>query len=331
MAARNEIVKVGILRALDELGSEAGASKIAVKLGEMGIVLQPRTIRFYLLKLDHEGLTQFVSRRRGRVLTDLGREEIAHANIFEKVGFVATKVDLLGYRMSFDIHKGEGSIVSNIGMVPEKKLSQVLKEMKPVFTKRISMGDRVVVAHESESLGGFVVPDGYAGIATVCSVTVNGVMLKHGIPVSSRFGGLLEIRDGVPLRFVELIEYHGTTIDPLEILINAGMTRVRDCAQTGSGIIGASFREVPTVAMENIKRIKRLMDFVGLGGIIMMGKPNMPLLDIPVSEGRTGIIVAGGLNPIAAVHEAGIGISIRSLAGLEDYSKFVPFSDIVRL
>ena len=53
--------------------------------------------------------------------------------------------------------------------------------------------------------------------------------------------------------------------------------------------------------------------------------PNQPLFDIPVAEGRTGMIVVGGLNPVAALHEAGARVSIQSLAGLEEFSMFQPF------
>ncbi len=55
---------------------------------------------------------------------------------------------------------------------------------------------------------------------------------------SSRFGGLLEVRDREPVRFIDVIEYRGTTVDPLELFIGAGVTRVAQCAATGSGIIG---------------------------------------------------------------------------------------------
>jgi repressor of nif and glnA expression len=130
------------------------------------------------------------------------------------------------------------------------------------------------------------------------------------------------MRDGEPVRFVELIEYVGTTLDPLEAFIRAGMTRVRDCVQEGSGIIGASFREIPSAAADDAKRIAEAMKAHGLGGVMAIGSPNRPLLDIPVAEGRTGIIVIGGLNPVAAVHESGIRVSMISLAGLEDIRSF---------
>jgi len=190
------------------------------------------------------------------------------------------------------------------------------------------MGRRLAIAEAGQKLGGVIVPEGSIGIATVCSVTVNGIMLHEGIPVTSRFGGLIEMRDGEPQRFVDLIEYRGTTIDPLEVFIHAGMTSVRQCARTGRGIIGGSFREIPAVAVEGVAQVRAEMESYGLGGILAVGDPGQPLLDIPVADGRAGIIVVGGLNPVAAVHEAGIAVSMASLSGLADIDVFSSYERI---
>ena len=54
-----------------------------------------------------------------------------------------------------------------------------------------------------------VVPPGKVGLATVCSVALNGVLLKAGIPVQSRFGGVLEVwgnpKTGLPVRIDQTI------------------------------------------------------------------------------------------------------------------------------
>ena len=77
---------------------------------------------------------------------------------------------------------------------------------------------------------------------TICSVTLNGVFRSHGIPMAARFGGLLELHDRQPVRFSQIINYDGTTIDPIEIFIRGRMTRVAEAARTGTGVIGAGFR-----------------------------------------------------------------------------------------
>ena len=322
---QNAAIKLAILRALQDFDAPAGATRITSWLAAEGVTLQPRTIRFYLLQLDRAGLTRFVNRRRGRELTARGRDELAHANVLEKVGLIAAKIDALGYRMTFRISAGQGTIITNVATIDSRQLARALEYMKPAFTRRLGMGTKLAVAREGQQLGDFKVPRGMVALGTVCSMTVNGIMLAERIPVTARFGGLLEIREGQPVRFVELVEYRGTTIDPLEFFISANMTRVRDCARSGTGIIGASFREVPSVALDGVQRVIRQMERHGLGGVLAIGRPNQPLLNIPVAEGRTGMIVIGGLNPIATLHEAGLPVTIRSLMGLEDFNSFHPF------
>ena len=61
---------------------------------------------------------------------------------------------------------------------------------------------------------------------------------------------------------------------------------------------------------------------------MMIGKPGRPLLDIPVSEGRVGMIVAGGLNPIAAVEESGIATENVAMGSLFEFEQLVPFWEL---
>lgn len=322
---QNQSVKLAILRALQELGRPAGASRLLDRISADGAHLQPRTIRHYLLQLDRDGLTRFVNRRRGRELTPRGREELGHANIIERLGFIGGKIDALGYRMTYRVTAGQGTIITNMAFIRDEFLARALEYMKPVFTRRLCMGTKLAVVRAGHALGGLTVPPSMVALGTVCSMTVNGILLAERIPVTSRFGGLLEMHEDKPVRFLELLEYRGTTIDPLEFFINANMTRVRDCARTGSGIIGASFREIPTVALDEVQRHVRQMEKQGLASVLAIGRPNQPLLHIPVAEGRTGLIVVGGMNPFAALREAGAQVQIQSLAGLEEFSSFLPF------
>jgi hypothetical protein len=154
--------------------------------------------------------------------------------------------------------------------------------------------------------------------------------MSEGIPATSRYGGLIEMRQGRPVRFVELMEYSGVTVDPLETFIRAGMTDVRGAAGKETGVISASFREIPSVALDDARRVFDRLQRSGMGGILMIGRPGQPLLDIPVAEGRTGFIVVGGLNPLAAVVEAGISCELKSLSGLEEFSLFSTFDETFR-
>jgi repressor of nif and glnA expression len=330
MARRVDHVRSAILNVLLDHGKPLGAARLATLLKGVGIDLRPRSVRFHLLRLDAEGLTRRVSRRAGREVTAAGRDEAARANVLRKLGFVAARVDVLTYRMSFSLRASSGTVVANVATVRRRDLPRAMPQIEPVFRAGLTMGSKLAVVDGGESFGGLTSSATEALLGTVCSVTVNGLLMKEGIPVTSRFGGLLEMRGGEPVRFVELIEYRGTTIDPLEIFILAGKTSVLECAATGNGTVGAGFREFPSDALQAVRQAQRAMARRGLGGIVAVGEPSRPLLEIPVSEGRTGMIVMGGMNPYAALHESGIPLSIHSLAGLEDLARFEDAGATVR-
>jgi len=316
-------IRLQILKALREVGGPAGATRVARQLEIGGVRTHPRTVRFHLLALDRDGLVRTVTRRRGRELTERGAAELAKGAVIGKLGLVAARIDALAYRMGFSVTSGRGTIVVNTALIRRSYLERAIEEANHAVRARVSLGDRILVTREGETIGDLRVPRDHMAIGTVCSVTWTGILMKFGIPVTSRFGGLLEIRDGRPLRFTELIEYAGSTLDPLEVFIGARMTSVRQCARTGNGVIGAGFREVPALALNDVQTVRQLTQRYGLGDILAVGRPNQPLLGIPVGEGRVGIVVAAGLNPIAAMLEAGADVTIQSLAGLVDYGMTV--------
>ena len=325
MSARTERAKIMILKALDNSTQPMGASRIASAVNAMGVDLQPRTIRLHLSQLDNRGFTKLISRRKGRVITKQGQGELANANVADKIGIIAAKIDALGYQMSFSMVEEEGTIVMNLSVIDARDLERAVAEMRPVFKARLGMGTKLLVTREGDTVCNYTVPKGSVAIGTVCSITTNGILLHEGVPVTSRFSGLLEMRNGEPARFVQLVEYRGTTLDPMEIFAKADMTRVSNVVRTGSGIVGASFREIPSVAVDDVWRIENVLREKGLGSIMLIGRPNQPLLDIPVADGRCGMIVSAGLNPVAAVQEAGIDATMRPLAGLQEFRTLVPF------
>ena len=191
------------------------------------------------------------------------------------------------------------------------------------------MGTRMALLAPGEKVGQMVVPEGCVGIGTVCSITVNGVLVAHGIPTNSRFGGLLELREGRAVRFAEFINYDGTTIDPLEVFIRGGMTDYLGATKNGNGLIGASFREVPADSREHVLELGRQMERAGLGALFLVGWPGRPLLDIPVSEGRLGFVVVGGLNPVAILEEQGIRVCrTGALAGLMEFEQLFHYEEL---
>ncbi len=321
-------IKQRILKVLHRIDRPAGATQVGNILRGWGVDMSDRNIRLYLLQLDREGCTRLMSRRSGRVLTAKGKSELDKGDVLERVGFISGQIDELNYRMGFSLRAGKGTLVVNTTLLSAKDEMAAIEIVRPVFTARLGMGSRLRMLRAGEPYDvrrTAVVPRGRIALVTVCSMSLNGILLKEGIPVTSRFGGLLEFRNHLPARFVELMEYGGTTQDPMELFIRAKMTRVRPCADTGNGVVGASFREFPSVALPEMQQIRDQLRLLGLDGILAVGMPNQPLYGIPVGEGRTGLVVLGGLNPAAALEEAGVAGESRSLAGLLEYRQFPEF------
>jgi len=316
-----------ILRALDKAGRPLGATQIARELEIMGIDVSQRTVRYHLTELDQQGLTRSAG-HKGRELTAQGHAELRSSFVVEKVGFISAKVDELACQMTFEPRTRRGTIILNISTVPVSQIGNALAEITAVFEAGLSMGQYAAIAAPGGWLGSFHVPDDRFAIGTVCSVTINGVLLAAGIPATSLFGGLLELVDGRPARFTEMIYYNGTSLDPLEIFIRGHMTSVRDAVRTGNGVVGASFREIPAVSVPKVRKICARLEAIGLGGVLEVGKPNRPLLEIPVAEGRAGVVVVGGLNPLAAAEEAGIETHNKALTSLFDFSGVRRFAEL---
>jgi repressor of nif and glnA expression len=238
----------------------------------------------------------------------------------------------LTYTMDFDLEHREGTVVVNVSLLEREQIAEAIPKMARVFAAKLGVGRLAALFGPGERVGDVAVPDGKVGVGTVCSITFNGVLLRHGIPVTSRFGGLLELRALKPTRFTELIHYEGTTLDPLEVFIRSGMTDYKGAVETGNGLVGASFREVPGNARARVLEISREMEVAGLGLVLAVGWPGRPLFDIPVSEGRLGVVVMGGLNPVAILEETGMRVrQTGALAGLVDYRKLIAYDQMAEL
>lgn len=319
---------LSILRILSQSRKPLGARVIARELKDHGIDLTERAVRYHLKLMDERGLTRLVG-RDGRVITPTGIEEIKSALVQDKVGLAITKIELLAFRTDFNWKTRTGLVPVNVSFFPEEKFARALSLMAPVFQAGICAGDRVAVAREGESIGDLVVPEGKIGLATVCSIVINGALLKAGVPMDSRFGGILQIRNRQPLRFVELIHYAGSSLDPSEVFIRGKMTTVAQAAKQGSGKILANFREGPAVCRLLVEEVVAGLKAAGLGELLLMGNTSAPVCEIPVQPNKIGMILIGGMNPVAAAEEGGIAAENRAMSTLLPYESLIPFRDVL--
>lgn len=319
---------ISILKIINESSQPVGARLIARQLKGHGVELGERAVRYHLKLMDERGLTRLIG-RDGRLITEAGIEELKSALVRDKVGLSISRIEMLSFRTDFDLDKHTGWIPANISFFPRDKFSKALKEMRPAFSAGFCASDLVAVAGEGETLGELTVPEGKTALATVCSLVINGTLLKAGVPIDSRFGGILQIRNHQPIRFVELIHYAGSSLDPSEVFISAKMTSVGQATRGGSGKILANFREIPAlcrpVADEVVARLKEAR----LNGVLVIGETSEAVCEVPIELNRIGMVLLGGLNPVAAAAEAGIEVESQAMSTVLDYQSLIKFEELI--
>ncbi len=318
---------VAILRVLSQSTEPLGARVLSHTLQDHGIELSERAVRYHLKLMDERGFTQSVG-RDGRLITQSGLEELENALVSDKVGFVTSKIEILAYQTDFDIDNHRGKVPVNTSFFPEERFKQAIEAMRDTFRAGICASELVAVADQGESLGGTIVPQGKVGFATVCSIIINGALLKTGVPMDSKFGGILQIKNHKPLRFVELIRYSGSSLDPSEIFIASRMTSVGRVAREGEGRILANFREMPAPCQPTAEKLLAGLKQAGLGGLVMIGEVSKSVCEVPVEVNKVGMILLGGLNPVAAAVESGIEVENRAMSGVIEYQDLIKFWEL---
>ncbi len=315
---------ISILKVLSESSEPLGSITIARELERHGIFLSERAVRYHLRITDERGYTQPLG-RDGRMLTPQGLDELKMALAPEQVGFILEKLELLAFHTTFDPQKRTGQLPINTSLIDKDSFKKALAAMADVFKAGICVSELVATASEGRKLGSVVVPSGKIGLATVCSAIINGVLLKAGVPIESRFGGVLEVRGSKPRRFVAVINYAGTSLDPSEQYIRARMTSVSEAAKTGNGKILANFREIPAPSRAIVNEKIPMLKEAGISGVYALGNTSEPICQIAVGTNRVGMVLLGGLNPVAAAVEAGIEIENIAESGLIDFQQLFSF------
>jgi len=317
-----------ILKVLSDSTEPLGGRIISRRLREQGIDLSERAVRYHLQLMDERGFTQCARQRDGRLITQPGLEELKSALVCDKVGFVTSRIELLAYLTTIDADACSGRIPVDVSLFLKREFVKAVDVMKGTIKAGFSISNLVAVASEGDRIGEVLVPHGMVGFATVSSIVINGAFLKSGIPIASRFGGMLQIRDNEPLRFVDLIEYDGSTLDPYDVFIAGRMTNVIEASRHGAGKILASFHEIPLPSRSAVLEVIDRLKSAGLSNEIMLGKPSGLVCEVPVRLNNIGLLLFSGLNPVAAAAEAGINVTCKPMSGVVDVKQLRSFYDL---
>ncbi|QSZ67153.1 DUF128 domain-containing protein [Methanofollis aquaemaris] len=311
---RTERKYIEILRILKEHPDPMGAKRLSELMAEHGFVLSDRAVQYYLRSLDEMGFTNKVG-NRGRVLTPKGVSEIESALVGERIGFIISKLERLAVRTTFDPTTCTGDVAYNLSIVPDPEVDRVREAFDAVLATRCGFFSSYRLVDNDPR-----VPPGHTGFITVCSVTMDGVLQRLGVPVEMKYGGRLAVRDGRPARFTDLVSYRGTSIDPLQLFISAGLTSIREYVTTGTGTALANVRKVPLPAQEYVEEIAGAMRSAGFLFPVGMGEKVFNLSEEPY---RLSIVSYSSMNLVGHAFELGCAIRTEIGAGT------IPFSRIL--
>jgi len=303
------IIKQDILNGILSYGEE-NVLGLSLNEGEVGIVLVgglspicPLVEKGYSVKIsaatdvvDISNIkTVSVSKRYLKPVKRKGKVKIV--SVFSKMLSMIHKVD-------YCIEDGEGKVLVNRCCIDKKYEEEVLEALNRCYKMGIMVSDRVGFEYRGNNLV----------VTTICSSTVDGILIRYGVPVIPYCGGILELSKD---RFIEIISYDGTSLDPHEIFLN----RIDGKSTVLSGV-----RKAPMVARD---RLIQLLKSLNWKGIHKVGKPNNDICGVKVDKSMFGYISFGGMNPFAVLKSRGVPVEVSALHGVVDYSKLTPIEELI--
>ena len=312
--SESEYRMIEILRVLANRDQPTGSKVIADELKEKGFNLGERAVRYHMQILDEKGYTEKKG-YSGRVITDLGREKLEKGLIYDQVDFIYSKFEEMIYLTDFTYMTQEGNVVVNTSTIYNEESIEIMKE---IYKSGLSVSPYVNINEDKTT--------GEIEVTTICGTTIDGVLLKEGIPTQPQYGGLLKIENNQPVKFTEIISYKKTSVTPLDAFANSSLTSVLDVITKGSGLIPANFRLIPGVARERTIEIVKELIQIGIGGVIGISKEGEDLLGLPVPDGMVGMAIIGGITPFCAVKEMGGDIDLKIAEKLQDFNSLKPIT-----
>jgi repressor of nif and glnA expression len=241
--------------------------------------------------------------------------------------FVNNTIEDYAMQVTFDPREGTGKVVYNISLVKNEDLETAISIFKDAYKSGICVSGLVRFVEGGKKIGDLVIPPGETAIITMCSSTLDGILLKRGVPLNPIGGGVVEIERRIPRRFTHIILYEHTTIDPLQVLISQEITSITQVMRKGSGNILANIRQCHMEAESLIGEVMDDLAGSSFSGILDVGLPNTPALGVAVDPQYMGIVAVGGTNPIAAIREDGVNIVTHAIKGLLEADTMVEILD----
>lgn len=231
-----------------------------------------------------------------------------------KISFLLSKTWNLIQQVNFDIEKIKGDIISNVSFIDADKIDKALSIMEETYNENPKYINPYykLINHPND--------DSKIGLATICSLSIDGILIDNGIMSTPRYGGLLELSE--PPLFIDLISYNGSTEDPHKIFLAKNMTSITKDNETTK--ILASFKEIPYISRDYSVHLLEILNNIGFS-IYKIGKPREVTYNAKADNYNFGIVTGSGLNTIGAIKEKGINVEVKAI------EKLLPFEKMNRL
>ncbi|MCX6679025.1 MAG: DUF128 domain-containing protein [Methanothrix sp.] len=237
----------------------------------------------------------------------------------EPLVFTLSRIENLMHQVSFDPVEMNGKIITNTSLVEKERLNETLAVFYDIIQSGLSVSPLIMLEEEK----------GLIKIKTACSLTISGVLLKSGIPVRPKGGGLIEVVERGPTRFTDMLMYWATTIDPIDVLTSQELTDITGMMRTGNGRILGNLQEAPMLARERIEEVLDQLTAAEFTGVLELGEPNMNVLGVSVERDHVGIALVGGTNLVAAAQECGIKMRHESISDLTDVAEMKHIEELI--
>ena len=231
-----------------------------------------------------------------------------------KLPFLLSKSWNLIQQVNFDVEKRKGDIIANVSYVHKRDIDDAMSIMEETYNNNPKYINPYykLIDHPSD--------DEKIGIATICSLSIDGLLINNGIKSTPKYGGLLELTE--PPLFIDLISYNGTTVDPHKIFLSKNLTSIS--RNIGPNKILASVKEIPYISRDYAVYLLDILNNIGFS-IYKIGKPRELVYNAKVDNYNFGVIAGGGLNSIGAIKEKGVDIEVKAI------EKLIPFENMDRL
>lgn len=304
-----------LLRLIDE-NEPIGSIRLVEQMQRRGYSIKGRTIRLMLSDLDEAGLTEKVA-GKGRRLTDRGRSELERGDVSGRLESIREQIATLTSRVTYDPTDDTGELVAGAITVPEDALDRAFDVLEPLHESSVGP---ILVSVTDDGRG----RDGVE-LAVPSSISIDGVLLSHGINSRLITAGLVEY-DGDVRRYIDAISGENATMDVTSLLVEAGRTDVESCLAGDTGVFVVDNREFPVTRFEEGRDLATATR-EGIGGAVDLRRPResgpFPAGN-PSWDFASLTYLGASETAISLLYEHGLTTEWESLAGIRPRAEFEP-------